>query len=212
MDLYSSQYANAYLLLSVYHFEGVVWASEATFNSDIIKIHSKQYFMVAWKVVFVESNDEACQHIYIHIYIRCKPKLRLPLDNYFWMRIMNKISFRFSFRIKIHWDRKCEEVRHLKWYVEFFIISCFFISGCLCIGFYKTLCYISIWSKPLFNLGDGYLFFNIAMYIVCIWICSTFSSHFINKISPQNIFKENYFTRKNDKNCIKLFVMNWIIL
>lgn len=38
----------------VYTFtEGVVWASEATFNSDIIKIHRKQYFMVAWKVVFV---------------------------------------------------------------------------------------------------------------------------------------------------------------
>lgn len=128
----------------VYNFtEGVVWASEATFNSDIIKIHSKQYFMVAWKVVFVFYHK-----YFFHLWI----------------------------------------------------------------GFYKTLCYISIWSKPLFNLGDCYLFFNISMYIVCIWICSTFSPHFINKKSPQNIFKDYYFTRKNDKNCIKLFVMNWIIL
>lgn len=131
----------------VYTFtEGVVWASEATFNSDIIKIHRNS---ISW----------------------------LP-------------------------EKLC----------LFFIISIFFISGCLCIGFYKTLCYISIWSKPLFNLGDCYLFFNISMYIVCIWICSTFSPHFINKKSPQNIFKDYYFTRKNDKNCIKLFVMNWIIL
>lgn len=113
----------------VYTFtEGVVWASEATFNSDIIKIHRKQYFIVAWKVVFV----------FYHKYFF-----------HFWLSVYRILQ-------------------------------------------------------------------SVVLQFQCILFAFGFVQHSPHILSTKNppkiIFKDYYFTRKNDKNCIKLFVMNWIIL
>lgn len=125
-------------------------------------------------------------------------------------------KIRFNFKIKTHWNK------NLRMLDIFFFVNIFFpfLFVCILEDFTKRVTHDFIEEfytqyylvNTQIQLGWWIPVFYSPMYIVRIGICSTFSSNFINNKSQKNIFKEYYFTRKYDKNCIKLLVKNWIIL